>query len=659
MDPRRYYDINNNQVYDAGIDIPIANHVIFAQVKAKVAIKRRAPSGPIGQTISNAQGAFVMSIDKQAAGTPLQITLDKLGNEPVLDLVAPAGNTIDANVPLIKPDSPVVSSAIVVESNKIQVSGTAGAGETVKIFGNGTLIGTATADANGAYIITSAALNPGAYVVTAAAVATNGAQSDPATAGTLQVLTPLTANPATVVGGNTVKVDGTAPEGSTVKLYANNVLVGTAVASNTGSFSITSSALLPGQYSLKITSTLNSVESLPVAVSPTIKVSGTTVFGGVTTNPAAATTAGAPKSTTAQAQVTTIAPSAATSAAGAATTNANPAVTTVLTTPAAQTTTKAITSTSITTATQTRTCGAPFLRDFSQGLNDANTSVVISSALTSDGGVVAVGGFSGSISLDQISLTAGGTTDGFIYKLNCQGVAVWAQGVVGSSGKSSQVQSVVVGTNGIYICGVTNSASFSVAGTAGTSDGAGDMFVAKLDSATGSGIWVKTFGNNGGARDNCSALALDSSDNVYLAGSYGPGDGVFDSTTLTATPGRYDGVVAKLEPSAGAIQWAKAYKGFHTFSNADQATAFYGIHVKADGTEITLVGAFSGENVTDGTNVVNNADMINNDWCSFDGLIAVTDGSGSPLMLQGITGTYRGDDFVGCFFATFLAYDKG
>jgi hypothetical protein len=54
---------------------------------------------------------------------------------------------------------------------------------------------------------------------------------------------------------NTLTVTGTAEPGSTVKIYANGVLVGTAVADANGNYSVTSSALADGVYPLSVTST--------------------------------------------------------------------------------------------------------------------------------------------------------------------------------------------------------------------------------------------------------------------------------------------------------------------------------------------------------------------------------------------------------------------
>jgi len=93
--------------------------------------------------------------------------------------------------------------------------------------------------------------------------------------------------------------------------------------------------------------------------------------------------------------------------------------------------------------------------------------------------------------------------------------------------------------NNVYITGYTGGV---LDGTAGSVD----AFLAKYDSA-GTIKWTKQLGSTGYDRAQC--VAVDSNNNVYIAGQTG---GALDGTSA----GSYDAFLAKYD-SAGTIVWTK------------------------------------------------------------------------------------------------------
>jgi hypothetical protein len=160
----------------------------------------------------------------------------------------------------------------------LTVTGTAEPGSTVRVYDNGVLVGTGTADANGNYSVTTSALADGNHPLTITATDTAGNQSLATSLGTWTIDTSApnaptvgsvsqdTGNPTDKnTSDNTLTVIGTAEPGSTVKIYDNGVLVGTGVADAQGNYSITTSVLADGSHPLSVTSTDTAGRKSPVA----------------------------------------------------------------------------------------------------------------------------------------------------------------------------------------------------------------------------------------------------------------------------------------------------------------------------------------------------------------------------------------------------------
>lgn len=186
--------------------------------------------------------------------------------------------------------------------------------------------------------------------------------------------------------------------------------------------------------------------------------------------------------------------------------------------------------------------------------NDAGQALDIDAS----GNVYIAGYFTGTNAgfNNLIFLTASGQ-DGFIMKINAAGNTIWAR-KIGGSGTDYFSAIKLDGKGTIYACGnFASTANLNPNGTAQNFTAVGgDAFVSKLDTNGGTAIWIKAFGGNG--LDLALALQLDSTDNVYITGSF-QGTAQFPIGTpasqLTSNGGK-DIYGAKLN-SLGNYVWIK------------------------------------------------------------------------------------------------------
>jgi hypothetical protein len=182
----------------------------------------------------------------------------------------------------------------------------------------------------------------------------------------------------------------------------------------------------------------------------------------------------------------------------------------------------------------------------------------VSIALDVTGNVYTTGYFGGTIDFDPGAgtnyLTANGTSDIFISKLNNTGDFVWARNMSGPRGEGSSIAVDLLGN--VYTTGYFE-------GTTDFDPGAGtynltsttydDIFISKLD-ASGNFVWAKQIG--AAASDHGNSITLDLYGHVYTTGSitgtadFDPGPGTY---TITTVGGIF---VSKLD-TAGNFIWAK------------------------------------------------------------------------------------------------------
>ncbi|MBK5177928.1 Ig-like domain repeat protein, partial [Budviciaceae bacterium CWB-B4] len=207
----------------------------------------------------------------------------------------PAGNKTDPSnqytvtLDVSRPSEPVIVNVLdnagdvvgplqkgdVTDDNKPTITGTAEAGYTIRIYDGTTLLGTATADSKGVWAFTpDTALADGKHNITATATSPVGQTSDPTGIFNFEVDTKapesvenlvVTDNVGDYQGplsngdttdDNTPTFSGKAEAGSTVTIYADGKVLGSAKVDGEGKWTFTpDSALADGEYNFTTTVT--------------------------------------------------------------------------------------------------------------------------------------------------------------------------------------------------------------------------------------------------------------------------------------------------------------------------------------------------------------------------------------------------------------------
>ena len=185
-------------------------------------------------------------------------------------------------------------------------------------------------------------------------------------------------------------------------------------------------------------------------------------------------------------------------------------------------------------------------------------------AVDSAGGVYATERLSGTVVVNgngnsNITLTSEGGFDGAVVKYNPNGSLAWARRMGGTLNDLAY-GIVVDGSGNLYVTGYfQGTADFG--STTLTSAGGNDVFLTKLDAATGNFLWAERMGGTGG--DAGVGLALDSGGNLYLCGSFS-NTASFGGIILT-NPHQVGytpiGFVAKVDAGTGNVQWAQKLGG--------------------------------------------------------------------------------------------------
>ena len=210
---------------------------------------------------------------------PLKITITDVTNS--VSAMSPATTiTVPDTTPPTRPTAPTTSS---LTSATPVLSGTTEANAQVKMYDNGTLLQTVTANASGAWSWTvTPALGQGRHTLTTTATdaAHNTSAVSPGTTVTVPDTTPPTtpaAPTANSLTSTTPVLTGTTEANAKVKIYDNGILLRTVTASATGTWTWTiSPALAQGRHALTVTATdtVNNTSALSPAT--TINVPDTT-----------------------------------------------------------------------------------------------------------------------------------------------------------------------------------------------------------------------------------------------------------------------------------------------------------------------------------------------------------------------------------------------
>jgi hypothetical protein len=114
------------------------------------------------------------------------------------------------------------------------------------------------------------------------------------------------------------------------------------------------------------------------------------------------------------------------------------------------------------------------------------------------------------------------------------------------------LSSIVLGSNNsAYVLGVTSSNSFATVNAIEPYTGGNDLLLAELDPTGATQIWATYVG--GSADENSAGLAIDSSNNLYLAGTTTSADFPFTPGAFQGVyGGNTDSIILKIAPASSA-----------------------------------------------------------------------------------------------------------
>jgi len=172
--------------------------------------------------------------------------------------------------------------------------------------------------------------------------------------------------------------------------------------------------------------------------------------------------------------------------------------------------------------------------------------------LDSTGNVYVAGHFSGTMTVDGITVSSSGLFDIFIAKYNPGGVLLWLK-KAGGTGSDIPHGLAIDSSNNVAIVGeFQNTATFGSHSVRAA--GLGDAFIAKYDT-NGNNLWVHAGGSTTSfAGDPAKAVAVDGANNFYMTGDY-TGTATFDGLTVTNTGTSGTDIFVAKYNSDGLIQW--------------------------------------------------------------------------------------------------------
>jgi hypothetical protein len=166
-----------------------------------------------------------------------------------------ASAALPVTVDTLAPGSPVLVSDAVVNTNHVQLTGTAEASSTITVYDGTTVVGTGTTSSTGTWSVTTSALPEGSQALTASAtdvagnVSTMSQALDPVIPAAAPAPPPTTGLPPAVNFtsltenlSSLVTVKGTADAFSQVKLYDGTTSLGTATTAADGTWTLTTAS---------------------------------------------------------------------------------------------------------------------------------------------------------------------------------------------------------------------------------------------------------------------------------------------------------------------------------------------------------------------------------------------------------------------------------
>lgn len=234
------------------VTVQFAAPVVSGPINANPASISGTSSAPAGTTITlYSNGIALGTTTVQAGGTWTYsgAGLSALAGGESITATAGTGasQSASSNTVVVTPAPPTVDSPLDPGSTSISGTSTAPAGSTITVYKNGSSIGTTTVQAGGTWTLSpvSALINGDQLKATVIAGGQTSGDSNVVTVQSASVppivSSPLLAGPAVTIRGSSVEAPG-----STVTIYVNGVLAGTATVQVDGTWSLPNVPLSDG-----------------------------------------------------------------------------------------------------------------------------------------------------------------------------------------------------------------------------------------------------------------------------------------------------------------------------------------------------------------------------------------------------------------------------
>jgi hypothetical protein len=177
---------------------------------------------------------------------------------------------------------------------------------------------------------------------------------------------------------------------------------------------------------------------------------------------------------------------------------------------------------------------------------DASTQAGYAVALDPQQNVVVTGFAAGVVDFGCGPLADAGNGDAFVARIDPSGTCLWSKRYGDGNPQTGRAVATDPAGNPIVVGSFAGTVDFG--GGARTSKGGFDVFVAKLQAATGDHVWSYGFGDAMPANNDQYgwASAIDAQGNAWIGGDFSGTLALPGSTSTSA--GGFDGFVAKLSP---------------------------------------------------------------------------------------------------------------
>jgi hypothetical protein len=153
---------------------------------------------------------------------------------------------------------------------------------------------------------------------------------------------------------------------------------------------------------------------------------------------------------------------------------------------------------------------------WAKGFGDASAHPSTGLAIGPSDSILLAGTFAGTINFGGGPLSAAGSQDGFLAKLDSNGNYVWSRSV---GGMNDSISAFALDSNGNIAVAGTFTGSINLGQGVQTSAGSADVFIARYQGADGSvGPWSFTFGSV--STDTSHALAYDANNTLMAVGEF-------------------------------------------------------------------------------------------------------------------------------------------